>query len=159
MLTISVTEVVGRQDVALRHARRQPGRGTHAHDVPDDDGHFGEVRQATEFVHQRNPRTRGSGHGACACPTSTNNDPCSGQFVFGLDDGVVDAIVDCRAQLGCVFGDGIDQAGRRGDGVPGDDTHTTDQRTDAGCGVAVDEDLAGGFVERFDTERVLLPLK
>ena len=155
VLAVAVTEIIRRQDIPLRDAGGQTGRWSHPHDVPDDDGDFGEVGQATEFVHQRQPWPRGRRHGAGTCPASADDDAGSSQFVFGLDDGVVDLFVNCRAQLGRVFGDGVDQTRRRRNWVPGDDAHTTDDRADAGSSITVNQNLAGGFVEGFDAEWIL----
>jgi hypothetical protein len=85
---IAVGEVVGGEDVALAGARGQAGAGSHALDVDDHAGDFGEVGEAGHLGHERDAGAGSGGHRSRAHPAGAEDHADGGDFVLGLDDGV-----------------------------------------------------------------------
>ena len=145
------------EQIALRGAGRQAGRRPDALDVEDHRRHFGVVGQAGELGHQRDARTGGRGHRPGTGPARADHHAERGDLVLGLDDGegrLAGRLVD--AVLLHVADERFAQRRGRRDRIPGDDRHAGHHAADRGGGVALDEDLAGGLVHRFERERILL---
>ena len=85
VLGIPVTQEVTQVDVTLGCACGQTRAGADALDVPNDDGHLGEIRQAGKVGHQTDPRAGGGSHGTQSGPTCPDDHTGSRQFIFSLD--------------------------------------------------------------------------
>ncbi len=77
------------QNVALLRAGGHAGGRTHALNIDNHRGYFSVIRQAEQFIHQRNAGTGGGGESPRAIPRSANYHSDSGQLVLGLNDDVV----------------------------------------------------------------------
>ena len=133
MLGVAVRQEGRRKQIRLLGARGQACRRPGALHVDDDGGNLGIVAQAAELRHQRHSGTGGRGHGARARPARAKHHADGGQLVLGLDH----------------------RGGRR-DGVPCDHRHTGKDGAHATGRVAVDDDLALGFIHLLDEERISL---
>ena len=97
MLGVAMGSIGAGDDVTLLGARRHAGRWTGALHVHDHGRHFGEIRQADKFRHQRDAGPGGGGEGARAVPRRADHDANRSQFVLALHDGVF-----CLAGFGIV---------------------------------------------------------
>ncbi len=139
---VAVAKEVGGEDVALGGAGGHAGGWADPLHVPDNAGDLGEVGQAGELGHQGDTGAGGARHRAGARPASADHHAERGDLVLGLHDRVVGVAVWAGAQAGEVGTERVGQASGRGDRVPGQETHATEDGPDRGGGVAVDQDLA-----------------
>ena len=89
MFGIAVRGISRREDVRLLGARGHAGRGPGALHVDQYCGHLGEIGEAQKLAHERHARTTGGRERAGAVPVGANDHAHGGEFVFGLDNGVV----------------------------------------------------------------------
>src|SRR5262249_32439506 len=142
---------------ALLDAGAQDSARANALDVPDDAGALGEVGIAGVLGHQRDAGAGGGGHGARASPAGADDDTKGGDLILGLNDGVGGLLRrGVHAQRLGILAKRIHQAGGWGDGIPGGDGEAAIDGAQCSGGVAGDEDLAGGFVQRHDAGSVAL---
>ena len=80
--------------------------------------------------------------------------PIGSELVFGLNDGKCGFAVRPDAVFLHVIDEALDQRRRRRDRIPRDDRDAAEHRSHRGGRVAVDDDLAGGFVHPLDLEGV-----
>ena len=146
----------GRQDVALRGARRKSGGRSDALDVEDQRRDLGVVAQAGELAHQRDAGARRGRHRARARPARADDHAERRDLVFRLHDG--EGRLTGRL-VHAVLAQQVDQRlaeRRRGrDRIPGDDGDAGHEAADRRRRVALDQDLAGRRVHPLDAERGL----
>ena len=87
VLGVAVRGIGAAEDVGLLRARRHAGGRAGALHVEDHRGDFGEIRQADEFLHQRDAGPGRRGERARAVPGGADHHADRGQFVLGLHDG------------------------------------------------------------------------
>ena len=147
-------ERVGRDEVALRGAGRQPGGRPHALDVPDHHRDLGVVAEPDELGHQRDSRPRGGGHRPRPGPAGRQRHSHRRQLVLGLHHResrlavrALPMFVEETVQL-------FHHARGRGDRVPGRDAHAAEHGAECGSGIAVNEDLPAILVHPGHGERI-----
>ena len=156
VLGIAVGEEGRRKQIGLLGARGHTRRRPAALHDDDDAGNLGVVAQAAELGHQRHAGAGGRGHGARARPACAQHHADGGQLVLGLHHGKGRLAFRRHAQLLEQVGGRLDHRGGGRNGVPGDHRHAGKDRAHAAGRVAVDDDLARGFVHPLDEERVPL---
>ena len=156
VLGVTVAAFVKHLKVGLLGAGGQTGRRSNAVDVPEHRGHFGEIRQSDEFLHQRNARPGRRGHAAGSGPSGTDDHPGRSQFVFGLHHGASGFAVLVRSQFGDPSNDAFSEAGGRRDGVPRKHLDATEERAEGGGFVAFHEEATFVAAACRDRVRVLL---
>ena len=157
VLRVAVREERGREQVALRRARRQAGRRADALDVEDHRRRFRVVREARELAHQRDAGAGRRRHRPRARPARADHHAERRDFVFRLDDRerrLPGRLV--HPVLLHVADERLAERRRRRDRIPGDDRDAGHHAADGRGRVAFDQDLAGRFVHRLERERILL---
>jgi hypothetical protein len=109
---IAMTAPSGLLHIALGRAGRQTRARTAAHDIDQNQRHFGHAGVAQIFLHQGKARTGGGRHALAASQGRADNGPHAGDFVFHLD---IDAVFD-QGQAGR---HDLGDFGGRGDGIAG----------------------------------------
>ena len=145
VLGVAVRCVCAREDVRLLGAGRHAGRGAAALDVEQHHRDLGEVGEPEELRHERDPRAARRGEAARAVPACADRHADGGQLVLRLDHReVLDPRLGVHPQPLAVAREGVDEGGRRGDGVPGSHRRPRVDAAEGGRGVAVDEDPVAG---------------
>ena len=83
---VAMAQEVQFQDVALAGSGGQAGARAHALDVDDHDRNLGEVGQADELGHERDPGPRGRRQRPGPGPAGADGHADGGQLVLGLHD-------------------------------------------------------------------------
>src|SRR5690606_16961851 len=151
---VAVANTVCERDVPLTRARRETRAGADPLYVPKDRGHLGVVGEAEELGHQRHAGPAGRGDGPGAGPARSHDHAYRRELVLGLDDGVRGMAVGVDAQLGQELPEGVYEAGRRGDRVPGGDADAPEHGAEGSGLVARHEDQALGGVHGLHDVRV-----
>ncbi len=147
VLGVAVRGVGAGKDVGLLRARRHAGRGAAALHV--DDGHrdLGEVSEADELAHQRDPRAGRGSKRARAVPARAGDDADRRELVLGLDDReLVLAGFLVHPHLRAVELERFGERRGRRDRVPGAHRGAAVDAAQRRGRVAVDEDLVADVV-------------
>ena len=156
VLGVSVAKNCVRQNVALRRARGQTRRRSHALNVPNHSRNFRVVSQTCKLGHQRNSRPGRGSHSASSRPTRTHYHTNRGQLIFGLHNRECCLAIWADAEPLHVLDHHLHQRGGRGDRIPGHHCTTGKHTAQRGSRVAVDDDLPCRFVHALDVIRVTL---
>ena len=152
--SVAVRGVGQHQQVALLGAGGHAGGRAAALDVEEDRRDLGIVRQADEFLHQRNAGPRGIGERPRPGPPGADHDPCRGELVFRLHDGIAVLARDgIGPQLPAEGGERLHQRSGRRDRVPRAHGGARIHGAERGGGVAVHQHVALGLVEPLQVKR------
>ena len=86
MFGITVRQISREQQIALRGARWQTGRGPDTLDVENNCGNFCVVAETGKLGHQRDARTRGRGHRPGTSPAGAHDHSNRRQLILCLNN-------------------------------------------------------------------------
>ena len=153
MFGVAMRRIRERHQVGLLRARGHPGGGAAPLDIEEHRGDIGVVRESDELLHERDAGARRVGEGTGTRPAGTDDDAGGGQFIFGLQNGVVvHAGLFVHAELLAECLELLHQRRGRRDGIPGAHGRAGIDRTECAGRVAIDEDRIAGGIHLLEME-------